>query len=58
MSDTKDAERAVEMFRTDFARVKSEVLKVIVGVALGMTSALVVQWCWWKYQPSTFADMR
>lgn len=31
---------------------------VIVGVALGMTSALVVQWCWWKYQPSTFADMR
>ena len=31
MSDTKDAERAVEMFRTDFARVKSEVLKVIVG---------------------------
>jgi membrane-associated phospholipid phosphatase len=31
---------------------------VIVGIALGMTSALVVQWCWWKYQPSTFADMR
>ena len=31
---------------------------VIVGIGLGMTSALVVQWCWWKYQPSTFADMR
>jgi len=31
---------------------------VIVGVASGMTSALVVQWCWWKYQPGTFADMR
>ena len=30
---------------------------VIVGVALGMTSALVVQWCWWKYHPGTFADM-
>ena len=31
---------------------------VIVGAALGMISALVVQWCWWKYQPGTFADMR
>ena len=31
MSDTKDAERAIEMFRADFARVKSEVMKVIVG---------------------------
>ena len=31
MSDSNDAQRAIEMFRTDFARVKSEVLKVIVG---------------------------
>jgi membrane-associated phospholipid phosphatase len=31
---------------------------VIAGAAFGMTSAFVVQWCWWKYHPSTFADMR
>ena len=30
---------------------------VIVGVTFGMISALVVQWCWWKYHPGTFADM-
>ncbi len=30
---------------------------VIVGAVVGMISALVVQWCWWKYQPGTFADM-
>jgi membrane-associated phospholipid phosphatase len=30
---------------------------VIVGVTIGMICALVVQWCWWKYQPGTFADM-
>jgi membrane-associated phospholipid phosphatase len=30
---------------------------VIVGVTIGMIGALVVQWCWWKYQPGTFADM-
>ena len=31
MSDSNDAQSAIDMFRTDFARVKSEVLKVIVG---------------------------
>ncbi len=30
---------------------------VIAGVAFGMTSTLVVQWYWWKYQPNTFTDM-
>ena len=30
---------------------------VIAGAAFGMTSAFVVQWCWWKYHPGTFADM-
>ena len=30
---------------------------VIAGAALGMTCTFVVQWCWWKYHPGTFADM-
>ncbi|MSR33349.1 MAG: phosphatase PAP2 family protein [Phycisphaerales bacterium] len=30
---------------------------VIVGVVLGLVSTFVVQWCWWKYNPGTFADM-
>ena len=43
MSDSNDAQSAIEMFRTDFARVKSEVLKVIVGqtnVVDGVLTAL------------------
>jgi MoxR-like ATPase len=41
MSDSKDAERAIEAFRADFAKVRSEVLKVIVGQAGVVDGALV-----------------
>ncbi|MCE9619485.1 MAG: MoxR family ATPase [Planctomycetes bacterium] len=41
MSDPKDAERAIESFRNDFARVRSEVQKVIVGQANVVDGVLV-----------------
>ncbi|MCE9619484.1 MAG: phosphatase PAP2 family protein [Planctomycetes bacterium] len=31
---------------------------VIVGLILGLISTLAIEWCWWRYQPHTFAGLR